>query len=314
VTQLCEELQRRAVPDLGALAPLDPHVLVLRNRVRADLNRVLATHRANQQGQRMVFWWSRDTVQGVPVRGAKLRAELQGLPATSTEDMGALNYFFPGMHYLFASTEQDQLEVNWTKNTRCVGRKIILHPDELDDDLSQPYRVLQHLPLAVYVEPAGCDLQGLQCGPHAPPNCVPVTPRKVTFKHAWGKGSVKVERTGLLLGDAYAVTDFYIQGMSFKDECWLLHLNVPPAGLREQLLRASVLVALTRFKDLPSCRLVALLWRPGNERERQHVISKFMAATTTDPDLIHCMQQLRLKAAATRQRDAGLVGGAPAGL
>jgi hypothetical protein len=313
VTDLCEELQRRAVPELGALAALDPHVLVLRNRVRADLNRALATQRANHLGHRMVFWWSRDSLGGAPM-SQKLRRELQGLPATDAQDMGALNYFFPGIHYLFASTENDQLEVNWTKNTRCLGRKITLDPPEPDDDLTKPYRLLQHLPLAVYVEPSGADLQGLRCGPHAPPACVPVTPRKVTFKHALPqqRGApgrqkhVQVARTGLLLGDGYAVTDFYIQGMSFKDECWLLHLNVPPPGLNEKLCRASVLVALTRFKDLQSCQLVAPLWRPGNAAERQHVIHKFMAATATDPDLIRCMQRLRLKAAATKQRDARL--------
>ncbi len=89
--------------------------------------------------------------------------------------------------------------------------------------------------------------------------------------------------------------------MSFKDECWLLHLNPPPD---HPLSRASVLVCLSRHKDLDIVKLVAPLWEQGNALSRRAVITKFKQATVMEQDLKACMATLRVKAAATAKRDA----------
>ena len=92
------------------------------------------------------------------------------------------------------------------------------------------------------------------------------------------------------LGDGFAVTDYYAQGMSFGDALWMAHLGVPDAG---PMQRASVLVTLTRFRDWDRVLPWARLWPPGDLARRRVVIDAFVALAKGDPELRHEMARVR---------------------
>jgi hypothetical protein len=202
ITEMCDLLQTKVVPSLRDLASQDPHALVLRNSVRVELNRVLAVNRANFLGVRMVFWWCKDRVKNAalpPKDKELLAARLRAANASNTEDIASLGYFFPGIHYLFIDNNPALQEAGWVRNNRCTGRRLVLHPSEPADNLTLPYRLLEHPPLGIFVEPAGVDLQ-MQLFPNAPPGCVPVLLKpEVTFSF----DGVTIQRSGIPLGDGY---------------------------------------------------------------------------------------------------------------
>jgi hypothetical protein len=85
------------------------------------------------------------------------------------------------------------------------------------------------------------------------------------------------------LSDAYAVTDYYCQGVSFKLDAWLAHLKVPPTvgGLR----RPAVFVVLTRWGAWEQVTLLRLLWAAGDTVGREKVIDQFYELACLEPDL-----------------------------
>ncbi|EFJ39806.1 hypothetical protein VOLCADRAFT_100523 [Volvox carteri f. nagariensis] len=93
-----------------------------------------------------------------------------------------------------------------------------------------------------------------------------------------------------------AVTDYFVQGRSFKDECWLVDLAVPPNGIK----RATLYVLLTRFKTLDHVRLLRPLYTTPHERKR--IIKQFLSATNLEPDLAANLRLLKQAARETEQR------------
>ena len=103
------------------------------------------------------------------------------------------------------------------------------------------------------------------------------------------------------------MTDFYCQGMSFKDDCWLAHLNPPAtgqseAGKRTKLRRANVFVTLTRYASLDRVQLVAPLWPEGDAAARLNVINQFKEACRMSVDLTNEIDRLQRAADETKQR------------
>ena len=113
-----------------------------------------------------------------------------------------------------------------------------------------------------------------------------------------GTATKNVRRVNVPLGDYYAVTDYFVQGRSFKEECWVVDLSVPPGGLK----RATMYVLLTRYKTLDHIRLLRPVSTTPDERKR--VIKQFLAATKLDPDLAAELRLLHRRATETRQRYA----------
>jgi hypothetical protein len=171
---------------------------------------LLATARANHLGLRMMFWWSEDRVAAAElslVAKQQLAARLRAASADKTGDIASLGYFFPGIHYLFIDSPPAMQEAGWVRNNRCTGRQIVLDPREPADDLTQPFRLLHHPPLAIWVHPADTDFAAHLYESPAPPGCVPVMlDKKVQFAFE----QVNITRSGIPLGDGYAATDFYI--------------------------------------------------------------------------------------------------------
>lgn len=182
---------------------------------------------ANYCEKRMVFWMSTDSEPtSVPPELLSMYYELLlTIPAAKTQKMNKLNYYFEGIHYVFTENEIPHRHVNHVNNNRCIGRGMVLDPREPPDNLLLPCRRLLFQPLAVYVEPVGTNLGDL-CGDQCPPGCVPV-PLGKTFPFKLeipipGQFDAKtkkqkthcstVSRSGIPLGDAYCVTDYFAQG------------------------------------------------------------------------------------------------------
>lgn len=107
----------------------------------------------------------------------------------------------------------------------------------------------------------------------------------------------KVTRRNIPLGDGYAFTDFFSQGMSFKEQPWLADMRKPPTG---QVDRASVNVVLSRYPRWSAFKALASLWH--HDQERRQVIAFYHRVARMDNALRTEMQRLALKATETEQR------------
>jgi hypothetical protein len=94
------------------------------------------------------------------------------------------------------------------------------------------------------------------------------------------KGHCNVKRRGFPVLNGYAVTDYYAQGLTFKDSLWLVHLTPPPSG---SFARASIVVILSRYRSLDEVHLLEPLW--GSATARQAVIAKFHKTLQMSGDL-----------------------------
>lgn len=198
------------------------------------------------------------------------------------------------------------------RNAACVGRAIELHPREPDDDPTKPFRLLKYPPAVVWVQPLESPAPlGQTCGPTAPCDCLPMFLTQAASSkpinlpvgdqpevHGELVTSVACVRYGFQLGDGFCVTDYYAQGLSFKDDTWLAHLCKPDSG---PLLRASVLVILTRYADWDRVLPWTPLWPPGATADAiDRVVDAFHRAAKPSPDLLAEMDRLRRRAAHTR--------------
>lgn len=189
--------------------------------------------------------------------------------------------------------------VGAVRNATAVGRAIDCDHREPPDDLSRPFRLLRYPPIAVWVEPVEAPVPlGASCGPRAPVNCMPVTVARQSGAVKFPKGA-KIHgldkwtgtRVAFPLGDGFCVTDYYAQGQSFGDSLWFAHLSKPDRGA---LVRASVLVTLTRFRDWEAARPWTRLWPPGNAAMREKVITAFHNVARPSDDLRSDMHRLSL--------------------
>ncbi|EFJ47341.1 hypothetical protein VOLCADRAFT_92119 [Volvox carteri f. nagariensis] len=158
------------------------------------------------------------------------------------------------------------------------------------DHGTSPFWRLKYLPQAVLVTPAktvgsanvfkGEELfEDVQ---HAFPVCPCATkyPLNVHTLDDQGRETVlRVRCRNVPLGDAYAVTDFFVQGCSFKDDCWTVDLCPPPTGIK----CACLFVILMRYKSMDHIRLLHPLY--NNTYEKAQVIKAFTKAATIHPDL-----------------------------
>jgi hypothetical protein len=112
--------------------------------------------------------------------------------------------------------------------------------------------------------------------------------------------TIQVRRRNVPLSDAYAVTDFFIQGASFKNDTWVIDLCPPPNGIK----RACLFVILTRYKSLDHIRLLRPLYTDAEQRRR--VIQAFKKATKINDDLAAEARIQASMARATQDRHTAL--------
>jgi hypothetical protein len=303
VEKVCDDLQARVCTDLTPLVDTGLKVVVMRNALRAAMARSLSASRAIQQRKRLAVWYSDDSLDGV---SAKSLPWLQTVLTDPTQDaekgVEAMGMFFKGCEYLFI--DNDAQAVGRVNNNLCIGEELCIDPREPPDDPTKPYRLLRYMPKGMYVRPHKTNLTGAAAIGHGtPPGCIPLLPDCTatrsfrlpeyrTLREGTSPvNNVKVKRKGFPVRLAAAVTDYWAQGVSFKEDTWACDLRPPPSG--GGIKRASVVVIPSRFKSYSRLHLTAPLWPEGDREARRKVVDAYMVAAQMDKNLRAELLRLR---------------------
>ncbi|EFJ39543.1 hypothetical protein VOLCADRAFT_100841 [Volvox carteri f. nagariensis] len=310
IAEMVDDLNSRAVVDLADLAHLEPRVVLQRNEPRHTLNTRLIMLEAQRKNQRLVVW-NADHVpvqkRGAAVEPALTHVEKAVAMRIKDYDFGhttADTWYYHGARYILLDTTAADAGASHNNEVEACG--LLEDGREPADDGHGPYRRLKYLPAAVIVRPINGHipdtvLRGL-ADYASRGGAFILSPRASCIAEvempAPGCGTLtkQVRRLNVPLGDRQAVTDYFVQGRSFKDECWLVDLAVPPNGIK----RATLYVLLTRFKTLDHVRLLRPLYTTPHERKK--VIKQFLSATKLEPDLAANLRLLKQAARETEQR------------
>ena len=299
VREFCIALNNTAISNIADFKHLNPHVLTLRNEARASLNHQLLMMRASHLQQRLYMWRSEDSNFDSPSEKEVASEFLPTIPCEKTGKIPTYGFFFVGMEYVFSSTTNPQ--VHWVNNNKAVAHGIILDPREPPDDLTKPIRQLRYPPIAIIAKPSGPAMGRLYENPCIPEGCILVAPTtfgsKITIKlptptlaqtHGQTITKVSFKRKGFPLSPAYCVTDYWAQGVSFKDDCWICHLAPPPDGFFQ---RASLFVALTRYGKWSHVKTLTPLWpADADDATISAVVKRQVISHVTSIFLFVCQQ------------------------
>jgi hypothetical protein len=108
--------------------------------------------------------------------------------------------------------------------------------------------------------------------------------------------TLTIERLGLILGLGYTFTDFFAQGLSFKQAAFFIHLWIQSGRLSAGNIR----VPLTRPSSLDDLCLLAPLY--NNPKEKEAIVRKFINAFKPDPAYVAEMARLKVLHDATLTR------------
>lgn len=256
IEEVVDAIQASAITSIDDLIPLNPKVVCLRNKARVLIDRTLAICRANFLDRRMYVWAAVDHLTNKMPITDEVRKTVLDLTPDKLNGLPGYGYFFVDAEYTFVDNNASDL--CRFRNNHCVAVAIVLHHLEPPDDTSKPFRMLRYVPEGILVKPDGAEPNVTHGS--LPPNCLVIRPVSITIKKLkLPDGSrTSVSRRTIPLAGGYAVTDFFAQGMSFKEACWLMHLTPPPSG---GLKRQSMLVSLTRYP-----RWTAVKVRPHADR------------------------------------------------
>ena len=142
------------------------------------------------------------------------------------------------------------------------------------------------------------DVLTMSCMPN-PAKLVQVTlPTPLLYKGVLTT-SVLVWLTGFKLRSASAVSDYWCQGTTFGDNCWIADIVPAPTGVVE---RASFLVMLSRFKNKAMFKALRRLWKEGDGAEEARIKKILLRATIMDEDLRAEMCRTRMSAWLTQEK------------
>ncbi|EFJ45557.1 hypothetical protein VOLCADRAFT_93997 [Volvox carteri f. nagariensis] len=254
IAEMVDDLNSRAIVDLADLAHLEPRVVLQRNEPRHTLNTRLIMLEAQHKKQRLVVW----NADHVPVqkRGAAAEPALTHVEKAvamriKDHEFGhttADTWYYHGARYILLDTTAADAGASHNNEVEACG--LLEDGREPADDGRGPYRRLKYLPAAVIVRPIsghipGTVLQGL--GDYASRGgAFILSPRASCIAEvdmpAAGYGTItkQIRRLNVPLGDRQAVTDYFVQGRSFKDECWLVDLALLRSRKAEALGRSGV--------------------------------------------------------------------------
>jgi hypothetical protein len=294
--QLCDLYNRHAIPSV-ALLP-EPYVVVLRHAVRLPLLQRLLPLHADTRGQQLLVWRSSDLEpDGTPLPPA-LYQQLEALGGPQ-DDGGfpTIGAFFAGIRYIFTTNAHTSLQ--HIHNNCATGTGIVLHPAEppIPPPDTAPIHVLTYMPRAVFVIPDGRPRGRISRIPEVAEDEIAVLPKAHTFTPLHAIDRRPIHRWGFPLDLAYAVTDYFAEGTSFRGQNWLAHLSRPPDG---RLHRASLYVIPTRFSSLDDFHLLCPLWPHGDDAEKERMLQKPLRLAQPVPDLKAEWQRLLDLAELTR--------------
>ena len=326
--EFVDALQTKVVTDVSVFAKQEPRVVLQRNKPRHRLNTKLLQHLAATKGVRPIVWNAQHRIVVDKKKKAANTLPPEMTPLQHQQCMCAFDetfdhipadiWYVPGALYIHIGTTGADAGACNKNVVRAVG--IVLHPNEPPDNGQGTYRRLQYMPLAVFVKPvSGMPLPASVTSPEFAnqfPGAFPVVPMTAQATVSlpnWAnrpndhRAMVKltIARTNMGLGDAYAVTDFFVQGFSFKDACWIIDLAVGP---KNSIHRACLYVLLSRYRSWDDIKLLRPLFpeTPNGLRakERKRVVDAFLKAAKVDPDLVANHTLLEREEANTRAKYA----------
>jgi hypothetical protein len=89
-----------------------------------------------------------------------------------------------------------------------------------------------------------------------------------------GKKSINIHRTGMGLDQVLVVTDYWTQGMSFKQNKFIIDIVPPPT----RFLGASIRVPLSRYGSFSDIHLLRPLWKENDKEEQEKITNKLWNA------------------------------------
>jgi hypothetical protein len=324
---------------LASLLTRSPKAIVLRNNARPALNLKLAKTHAVNSKKRVVMWRASDTSSHNQLLSTAIMTHLELQEPAKTGKMPTVMLFFEGCDYIFGPDNRCP-DALWCNNNLASGVRLILHDNEPDDNLDKNVRMLKYSPKGIVVRPHGNAISDAYCdGDVVPKGCLIVVPRDATFKVALdtprGRNqnpapvamlkfpighalhpqddpasvgtTIDIKRTGFPLAMGYAVTDYFSQGMSFKDLPFLMDLRPPPDG---HYKAGSLRVPITRPSSMKDVHLLAPLFT--TPAERSALVQKLKAVLRPNPARNQEMERLRgLHAATQHAYDAAHLLGNP---
>lgn len=218
--------------------------------------------------------------------------------------MPTIGIYFDGIEYLIA----DSTLPHWgrCKNNTAVGVQIVLDREDANDvNATTAIRILKKPPLTIIVRPQGVDADK-QYAENIPQGCVPFVRRKGNFTVKLKERQVQVHRSSIALSPAYAVTDYYAQGMTYNDDTVYFTEFLPPRG---PMKKESTYVTLTRHRNYSQLHALNHLFDHNdiNNICQTHVFKRyFKVLTQPDRDKDAEVQRMQEIYQRTRERHAAL--------
>ncbi len=229
ITAMLDDLNSRAIGSLQELADLVKttiRVVTWYNEVRHFINTTCLLLDAKRLEARVTVWNARHQRAGCGRNGNRVSlTAMENVAAMRAADkhldhFTADTYVFNGCLMTLLSTNPD---AGAARNMVVRVRGLITDPNEPDDDGSGPYRRLLYMPLGVIVEHVtGAStaefLKGEQEFEGLPDGALVIRPElsrsatTVTVPDTEGKErKLSIRRYNVPLGDAYCVTDYFVQ-------------------------------------------------------------------------------------------------------
>lgn len=292
ISSFLVDLNSKFVDDITTFVHKEPRIVLQENLPRHRVNTRLLQYRAKVLGVRPIVWNAHhallDSSDGR--RKSQVMTALEHDFALKSPDktfdmLTADTWYVEGALYLVQKT--NGAEAGECNNNVVRAAGIITDPREPPDDGVGGHWRLKYLPLAVFVRPAKESLPANVAGSEFEvtfPGAFPILPStqsaKILMPSAPNGTEMKtVQRTNIPIGDAYVVTDFFIQGTSFKNDVWFVDLAVS----QRQIKRACLYVILSRYRSWDDVKLVRPLWL--NDTDKERVINAYLRAARRDPDL-----------------------------
>ncbi len=229
MTAMLDDLAGRSIRDLRSLYETlrkTIRVVTFYNEVRHFINTTCLLLDAERHGARVTVWNARHQRCGCGREGNRVSlTALENVAAMRAPDKRLDHftpdtYVFPGCLVTLLTTNA---EAGATRNMVVRVRGLITHPDEPEDDGSGPHRRLQYMPLGVIVEhvtgastadflKGEKEFEGLPDGAFVVRPQLSQKAHTVTVPDQDGREQkLTIRRYNVPLGDAYCVTDYFVQ-------------------------------------------------------------------------------------------------------
>lgn len=285
-------------------------IITPRNLQREALTHECARLIATRENQQIVMWQHSEKPKRKQGQIVTLTLDeisyIRGLTADKTAGIPRVGMFFEGIEYLI--TDCDAPLLKRTKNNTCVGLKLMLDPREphVQADAPTPaLRTLRYPPIGIVVKPRKALEHIAIHPPPIPHGCLVISQCKRTYPPEGLTRSIQMERTGIPLYPAYAITDYCSQGQTYGDD--RMHFTdwaVPETG---SMKKESGYVTLTRYRSPDQMHALRPLVEENETIDKSRATARYTALLQTrNLDKEAEMRRLMQLAHDTKERYAAI--------